>query len=129
MKRGTCIINNELYIGRLVWNRQRYVKDPSAGKRVSRLNPKSEWVVTEVPDLRIINDALWQATKARQSIIYVNVTEAVRAPHKRNRLNGTRRSKSLLSDLLFCSQCAGPYTRRGSDPFRLLRPCHQWLLH
>ena len=36
--RGTGILNNELYIGRLVWNRLRYVKDPSTGKRVSRLN-------------------------------------------------------------------------------------------
>jgi site-specific DNA recombinase len=38
VKRGTGIINNELYIGRLVWNRQRYVKDPSTGQRVSRMN-------------------------------------------------------------------------------------------
>ncbi|WP_239648526.1 recombinase family protein [Komagataeibacter europaeus] len=120
VKRGTGIINNELYIGRLVWNRQRYVKDPSTGKRVSRLNSESEWVVTEVPDLRIVDDALWQATKARQSVIaekYVNVTEAVRAHHKRNRLNGTRRPKSLLSGLLFCGLCGGPYTLRGSDRF------------
>ncbi|MCP1222329.1 recombinase family protein [Acetobacter orientalis] len=120
VKRGTGIINNELYIGRLVWNRQRYVKDPSTGKRVSRLNPESEWVLTDVPELRIVDDALWQATKARQSVIaekYVNVTEAVRAHHKRNRLNGTRRPKSLLSGLLFCGQCGGPYTLRGSDRF------------
>ena len=120
VKRGTGIINNELYIGRLVWNRQRYVKDPSSGKRVSRLNPESEWVITDVPDLRIVDDALWQATKARQSVIaekYVNVTEAVRAHHKRNRLNGTRRPKSLLSGLLFCGLCGGPYTLRGSDRF------------
>ena len=26
--RGTGILNNELYVGRLVWNRLRYVKDP-----------------------------------------------------------------------------------------------------
>jgi site-specific DNA recombinase len=32
--RGTGILNNELYIGRLVWNRLRYVKDPDTGKRV-----------------------------------------------------------------------------------------------
>jgi DNA invertase Pin-like site-specific DNA recombinase len=32
-KRGTGILNNELYIGRLVWNRQRFVKDPDTGKR------------------------------------------------------------------------------------------------
>jgi len=33
------LLNNELYIGRLVWNRLRYVKNPATGKRVSRLNP------------------------------------------------------------------------------------------
>jgi site-specific DNA recombinase len=34
--RGTGILNNELYIGRLVWNRLRYLKDPITGKRISR---------------------------------------------------------------------------------------------
>nr|WP_318248678.1 zinc ribbon domain-containing protein [Gluconobacter oxydans] len=38
-------------------------------------------------------------------------------PPKRNRLNGTRRPKSLLSGLLFCGLCGGPYTLRGSDRF------------
>ena len=28
-KRGTGILNNELYVGRLVWNRPRYVKNPT----------------------------------------------------------------------------------------------------
>ena len=32
-QRGTGILNNELYIGRLVWNRLRYMKDPDTGKR------------------------------------------------------------------------------------------------
>ena len=45
--RGTGILNNELYIGRLVWNRLSYVKDPETGKRVSRLNPDSGWIVQE----------------------------------------------------------------------------------
>jgi DNA invertase Pin-like site-specific DNA recombinase len=47
-KRGTGILNNELYIGRMVWNRLRYVKNPDTGKRVSRLNPSSEWITTDV---------------------------------------------------------------------------------
>ena len=38
--RGNGILNNELYIGRLVWNRQRFIKDPSTGRRVSRRNPE-----------------------------------------------------------------------------------------
>jgi site-specific DNA recombinase len=50
--------NTELYIGRLVWNRQRYVKDLQTGKRISRLNPTSDWIITEVPALRIVDDHL-----------------------------------------------------------------------
>jgi site-specific DNA recombinase len=46
--------NNELYIGRLVWNRLRYIKDPATGKRRSRLNPERDWIIKEAPELRII---------------------------------------------------------------------------
>jgi site-specific DNA recombinase len=60
-QRGTGILNNELYIGRLVWNRLRYVKDPETGKRVSRLNPDSGWIVQSVPGLRIVDQELWGA--------------------------------------------------------------------
>ena len=45
----TGILNNELYIGRLVWNRLRYVKNPDTGKRVSRLNPATEWMRKKSP--------------------------------------------------------------------------------
>jgi DNA invertase Pin-like site-specific DNA recombinase len=65
-KRGTGILNNELYVGRLIWNRLRYVKNPDTGKRVSRLNPASEWITTDVPHLRIIPDELWSSAKDRQ---------------------------------------------------------------
>ena len=34
-ERGIGILHNELYIGRLVWNRQRFLKDPDTGKRVA----------------------------------------------------------------------------------------------
>jgi hypothetical protein len=51
-ERGTGILNNELYASRIVWNRLRYIKDPSTGKRVSRINPVSEWINRPVPDLR-----------------------------------------------------------------------------
>ena len=120
VKRGTGIINNQLYIGRLIWNRLRYVKDPSTGKRVSRLNPGSKWIVVEAPDLRIVDDALWQAVRARQSEIaeqYVSVTEAVRKHHNANRLTGARRPRSLLSGLIFCGCCGGPFSLRGADRF------------
>jgi site-specific DNA recombinase len=36
--RGTGILNNELYVGKFVWNRLKYLKNPNTGKRQSRLN-------------------------------------------------------------------------------------------
>jgi hypothetical protein len=35
-------------VGRLVWNRLRYIKNPETGPRVSRPNPRSEWVTKDV---------------------------------------------------------------------------------
>ena len=36
-QRGTGILNNELYVGRLVWSQQ-FVKDPNTGRRQARPN-------------------------------------------------------------------------------------------
>ena len=119
VKRGTGLINNELYIGRLVWNRLRYVKNPETGKRVSRINPREEWIVTEVPELRIVDDELWQAAKDRQEELtaqYATVIEATRTA-RANRLNGTHRPRHLLSGLLECGACGGPYAMRGQDRY------------
>ena len=64
VERGTGILNNALYVGRLEWNRCSYVKDPETGKRVARPNPPEAWEVVEVPELRIIDTALWERVKA-----------------------------------------------------------------
>ncbi len=118
-RRGTGLLNNELYIGRLVWNRQRFMKNPDTGKRVARINPPEEWIVTEVPELRIVDDGLWQAAKARQGEIserYANVIAATRAA-RANRLNSTHRPRHLLSGLLECGVCGGPYAMRGQGRY------------
>ena len=118
-KRGSGIINNELYVGRLVWNRQRYIKDPRTGRRVSRLNPESAWIVAEVPELRIVDDRLWQMAKKRQRDIaekYASAIAAVQEAHA-NRLNGLHRPKGLLSGLIRCGVCGGPYSIRGQDRY------------
>ncbi len=65
-RRGTGILNNHLYIGELIWNRQHFIKDPATGRRVTRLNDEAEWIRQDVPDLRIVDQDLWEAAKARQ---------------------------------------------------------------
>ena len=56
--RGTGVLNNEAYIGRLVYGRTQYKKNPKTGKRVPRTQPEENWTVTEVPELRIVDDEL-----------------------------------------------------------------------
>ena len=118
-KRGTGLLNNELYIGRLVWNRQRFLKNPDTGKRVARVNPPEEWIVAEVPELRIVDDALWQAAKARQGELaekYATAIAATRNAHA-NRMNAAHRPRYLLSGLLECGVCGGPYSMRGQGRY------------
>jgi hypothetical protein len=102
--RGTGILNNELYIGRLIWNRQRYVKDPDSGKRQARLNPASEWVVVDVPSLRIVDEETWEKAKARQAETRHRMNAGERQP-----FNRLRRPKYLFSGLTKCAACGGGY--------------------
>ncbi|RNC97161.1 MAG: recombinase family protein [Oricola sp.] len=114
--RGTGILNNELYVGRLVWNRMRYLKDPDTGRRVSRMNPRSEWIINDVPELRILDDALWQRVKGRQAEIAERFKRAADTEDG-NGLNGTHRRKYLLSGMLTCAVCGGKYTVRGKNRY------------
>jgi site-specific DNA recombinase len=109
--RGNGVVNNELYAGVLVWNRQRFIKDPNTGKRVSRPNPEAKWIRTKVPELGIVDDELWQRVKLRQAELakqFEATTEGVRAARAK-RLNGLRRPAFLLSGLLTCGCCGGKY--------------------
>ncbi|WP_417832558.1 recombinase family protein [Terasakiella sp.] len=101
-KRGTGILNNELYIGKLVWNRLRYMKDPDTGKRISRLNPEDEWVIQDVPHLRILTETEWQAVKDKQGAVSVST----RGNTKSNYWD-RRRPKYLFSGLVKCGKCGG----------------------
>ena len=106
-RRGTGIINNELYVGRLVWKRLRYIKDPDTGKRVSRLNPEDQWVITEVPDLRIVDQDLWDAAKSKQKEL----------EHETSGFWAKQRPQNLFSFLLKCGECGGGFSKVSRDHY------------
>ena len=106
-RRGTGILNNELYIGRLVWNRQHFVKDPNTGKRQARMNPKSKWVIEEVRHLRIIDQELWDRVKQRQEKTRSRVIKGA----GNIRSERARRPRYLLSGLLRCGNCGGGFSK------------------
>ena len=100
-RRGIGILNNEIYIGVLVWNRQRFIKDPETGKRVPRFNPESEWIRVPVPELRIVEQELWEKVKERQSEL----------PEQKEKFWQAKRPRYLLSGLLKCGCCGGGFAK------------------
>jgi site-specific DNA recombinase len=105
-RRGTGILNNELYIGRLVWNRLAYIKNPDTGKRVSRLNDKSALITTDVPELRIIDQDLWERVKDRQQGL-----------RKLPSFHEKQRPRMLLSYLLKCGYCGGGFSKVSQNHY------------
>jgi site-specific DNA recombinase len=104
-ERGIGILHNELYIGRLVWNRQRFLKDPDTGKRVPRMNPPSQWISKDVPELRIVDDDLWRAVKAR----HAGIQRKWKTAGDDKRFNQFRRPKDLFSGLTKCGECGAGF--------------------
>ena len=111
--RGTGILNNTLYIGQLTWNACSYVKNPSTGKRVARVNPVEQREITAVPELRIIDDELWQRVKARQNAVRTEMGK----DETGNPLNRAHRRKFLLSGLLTCGCCGAGYAVLSQDRY------------
>jgi DNA invertase Pin-like site-specific DNA recombinase len=104
-QRRNGILNNELYVGRITYNRQRFVKDPDTAKRTARPNPEHQWVTREVPHLCIIDDDLWQAV------------QAIKQGHSSRWGNKRQTKKRLLSGLLRCGLCGGGMTISRGDRY------------
>ena len=107
MRTGTGLLNNELYIGRYVWNRSYWTRDPDNGRRRRVPRSEHEWIVTELPDLRIVPQTLWDSVKARQR------TQQQRSAAIRSGLHNRARTgagpKYLFSSLLKCGCCGANY--------------------
>ena len=95
--KGSGILNNELYVGRYVWNRSQWVKDPDTALRKRLDRPKSEWKIVDVPDLRVVEQHVWDQCRARMDS---------------SRARGGRGSgapiKTLFGGLMTCPHCGGP---------------------
>ncbi|MGI4813914.1 MAG: recombinase family protein [Janthinobacterium lividum] len=101
--KGAGILNNVLYIGKYVWNRSQWVKDPDTGVRRRMDRPRNEWTEVDVPELKIISDQLWQAARLRMD----------KGRDADGRKAAQRPPTTLLSGVLRCPNCAGPLTARS----------------
>lgn len=115
-ERGTGILNNELYVGRLVWNRLHYAKDPETGRRRSRPNSGNQLVRIEVPELRIVPDVLWTAVKERQAKLEHRDTGTGAAGDPRP-FWSQQRPRYLFSGLMRCGVCGGGFSKVSAAHF------------
>lgn len=107
--RGTGILNCEKYIGRTIWNRSKWVKDPDTGKRRQVMRPRSEWIVTENEADRIVDAATWEAVKLRQRQRRRDVGDKVR----RGLAHGVGRApRYAFSTLVKCEVCGSNIVMR-----------------
>ena len=101
--RGHGIILNELYAGRIVWNKVRMLKNPDTGRRISRANPKSEWQSIDAPHLAIVDAELFGRAQE------IKAARAGVPAHKK------RAPAHMLSGLLRCGCCGAGMSLHGRD--------------
>lgn len=102
-QRGAGILQNELYVGRIVWNKVRMVKDPDTGKRVSRPNEAGERQSADAPHLAIVAQDLFAAARERKDDL------GGAQPQDR------KRPRHLLSGLLKCGACGSGMSVHDRD--------------
>lgn len=96
------MLGNQLYIGKLIWNAFKQIKNPENGKRNNRKSTE-ELINVDVPHLRIVPQDLWDRV------------QAMRVQRRRGQETGGSRvykvkdnKGRLLLGLLKCSVCGGP---------------------
>jgi site-specific DNA recombinase len=107
VSRGGGMILNDLYAGRIVWNKVRMIKDPMTRKRLSRPNPKDQYKIVEAPHLHIVDDETFRAAQAVKVERRRDATPA--AAQK------ARAPKRVFSGLIKCGCCGGGMASNGFD--------------
>jgi len=111
-ERGTGILNNELYIDRLVWNRLHYLKDPRTGKRISRQNEPDALIVQDVRGARIVPQDLWDLAKQR-----LDTPSRQPQPRTEAGLLGAATPAAPGTGLAKCGACGSSYVKISANLF------------
>jgi hypothetical protein len=101
--RSNGILQNPLYVGRIVWNKAHKVRNPDSGKRVQRSNPTTAWHEQVAPHLAILDHAVFEAAQKRKA------ERSIGHPTRH------RRPRHILSGLLRCGACGGGMSAAGRD--------------
>lgn len=96
------LLQNERYIGRVIWNRSQWVKHPDKGIRERRERPESEWIETACEPL--VDAATWARVQARFT----------------SHPGRGAKPRYILSGLLECAQCGSKLIVVGGSQRRYI---------
>jgi len=88
------ILQNPIYKGVILWNRNNWDKHPATGKRVWRPNAIEQWVETPAPQLQIVSEKLWDAVQERRMAM-------------RRQVNERRDPIPKFDFVILCATCGG----------------------
>lgn len=122
----SSILSNPAYSGKLIWKRSRFVKDPDTNKEKRFARDKSEWVVVDKPELRIVDQVTFDEAQARLAELRAKNLELqaryrethgdeISEKNGRERASNVRYSpphKYLFSSLLVCGVCGANYVMK-----------------
>jgi hypothetical protein len=92
--------NRKIHTGEITWNRRRFLKNSTSGKRRPVARPKEEWITVQNPELAIITPDLFDRVQARFRNTRGGGVEGSTRKH----------SPSPPRGLVKCELCGGAFT-------------------
>ena len=102
-----AILQNKAYLGEFSFKKRQWVKLPGTNTRRYRLRPESEVMHRSQPELRIVDEATWDAVHARVAAVRRFYTKTSDGQPKGRALPGKPTSYPF-SGVLRCAECGTP---------------------
>ena len=112
------MLHNAAYVGRWTFKRRAWVRVPGSGARRPRARDEAEVMHFERPELRLVDEALWDEVQARLAL--VRATYCGRATQSGPRASG-KQNDYVLSGLLRCDACGASMVIAGGSSARYYR--------
>ena len=112
------MLHNAAYVGRWTFKRRAWVRVPGSGARRPRARDEAEVMHFERPELRLVDEALWDEVQARLAL--VRATYCGRATQSGPRASG-KQNDYVLSGLLRCDACGASMIIAGGSSARYYR--------
>ena len=109
------LLRNPTYIGLLTWGRRTRAKDPATGVIVRHSNEPDDAVSRTAPELRIVEQSLWDRVQAQLAAGRVPSRGSAPAQAGEDRFWDRRRPRHLLSGKVLCGCCGRPFAALGKD--------------